>query len=149
HDRALLNRLGTYTLHIEGGTLKAYTGNFDSFLEQREQHLEQEMKTAEGLRKRREHMEKFVERFGAKASKARQAQSRMKMIARIRDMEAGLQTDISQESMAIVNPEPPRSPRLSCEVQKVAIGYASPLATGINLVVEKGAKVAIIGANGI
>src|SRR5690606_24398237 len=54
-----------------------------------------------------------------------------------------------QESMAIVIPEPPRSPRVSCEVQNGAIGYASPLATGINLVVEKGAKVAIIGANGI
>jgi ATP-binding cassette subfamily F protein 3 len=152
HDRALLNRLATITLHLHRGQLTPYTGNFDAFLDARERRLEQEQAQADQLRRRREEMERFVERFGAKASKASQARSRMKMIARLRDLEADLGPGSGDDdgSLAIQVPEPPKTPRVVVTVEHGAIGYgATTLARGLELVVERGFKVAIIGANGI
>ncbi len=149
HDKALLNRLATITLHLHAGRLTPYRGNFDAFLVSREERMEQEQAERDQLRRRREQMERFVERFGAKASKATQAQSRMKMIARIRDVEDNLSPEDMEASVFIQIPEPPKVPRVVYQVEKGAIGYSSALASGIDLLIEKGAKIAVIGANGI
>lgn len=149
HDKALLNRLSTITLHLHAGRLMPYRGNFDAFLVAREERMEQEQAERDQLRRRREQMERFVERFGAKASKATQAQSRMKMIARIRDVEDTLTPEEMEASVFIAIPEPPKTPRVVYQIEKGAIGYSTPLSSGIDLVVERGAKVAVIGANGI
>lgn len=151
HDRALLNRLATYTLHLNRGILSPYRGNFDSFLDQREARMEEEQATRDQLRRRRESMEKFVQRFGAKATKATQAQSRLKMIARIKDLEENLDfsSENSESNVFIHIPSPNKTPRILYELEAGAVGYAKPLATGISLSLERGQKVAIIGANGI
>jgi ATP-binding cassette subfamily F protein 3 len=149
HDRALLNRLATITLHLSQGQLTPYVGNFDRFLAAREERLELEEKQAEAMRKRRESMERFVERFGAKASKASQAQSRVKMIARIKALEESLGGEGEDASIFIQLPPAPKTPRVVLTIEDGAIGYDRTLANGIKLLVERGAKVAVIGANGI
>jgi ATP-binding cassette subfamily F protein 3 len=151
HDRALLNRLGTYTLHLNQGKLTSYRGNFEAFLEQREARMEQDQAALAQLRRRREAMEQFVKRFGAKATKATQAQSRLKMIARIRDLEGDFDQNAegNEASVSIAIPSPQKTPRIVYELERGSIGYMRPLASGVSLTLERGQKVAIIGANGI
>ena len=149
HDRALLNRLSTITLHLFGGKLRPYPGNFDKFLVTRELNQELELKKAANLEQKRVHMEKFVEKFGAKASKATQAQSRVKMIEKIRTLESELEIDDAEQSLKINIPEAQKSPRIAVEIKDGCIGYDQPLSSGINLTLEKGHKIGIIGANGI
>lgn len=149
HDRALLNRLSTLTLHLANRRLTAYKGNFEAFLDAREEKLAQEQAERDQLKRRREAMETFVERFGAKATKATQAQSRLKMIARIRDLEEGLAPEATEASVFIDIPEPPKVPRIVYRIERGSIGYTFPLAKDVSLELERGAKVAIIGANGI
>ncbi len=149
HDRDLLNRLPSIVLHLYKGRLNAYRGNFDTFLEEREQRAMEEAALAEKLRQRRENLERFVERFGAKASKAKQAQSKLKTLARIQDLESELVVDTDEPSLSISLPVPVQSGREVLRIQNGAIGYSSPLATGIDLRIQRGQKVAIIGINGI
>jgi ATP-binding cassette subfamily F protein 3 len=149
HDRSLLNRLATMTLHLSSGQLTPYRGNFDAFLNAREERLLQQQAEREQLRRRREQMEQFVERFGAKATKASQAQSRVKMIARIRELEDTLPSDGDEASVHFSIPPPVKTPRIVFKINRGAIGYSAPLARSIDLEVERGAKIAIIGANGI
>jgi ATP-binding cassette subfamily F protein 3 len=149
HDRSLLRRLPTSTLHLQNGVLTRYSGNFDSFLEQREMQQELVAAQADTLRKRREHLESFVTRFGAKATKAAQAQSKMKMIARIRDLESDVVGEEDVDAMHVEIPLGQPSGRSVLSIKDGAIGYSQPLSRGINLLVERGHKVAVIGANGI
>lgn len=149
HDQALLRRLPTMTLHLNGGKLTPYQGNLDQFLEERERRLSEEAAFAEGLKRRREHLERFVERFGAKASKASQAQSKLKMISRIRDLESDVAGDDSIESMSLSIPLGVTSGREVLAIKSGEIGYKEPLSRGLSLLVERGQKIAVIGANGI
>jgi len=149
HDRALLNRLATITLHLANARLQPYRGNFDAFLLAREERMNQEEAERGQLRQRREQMEKFVDRFGAKASKAAQAQSRVKMIARIREVEDTMAPEGSDDTVFINLPLPARTPRLVYRVEDGSVGYTKPLSRKLNLQIERGHKIAIIGANGI
>ena len=151
HDRALLNRLSTYTLHLHGGRIDLYKGNFDAFLHQEAEAKERDASQRVRLAKKRQHHENFVRRFGAKASKATQAQSRVKMIARLRDLEAALGEDETDQVMSFEIPSPKRSGRQVLEVENLAIGYEghNPLATGIGLEIERGQRIAVVGSNGI
>lgn len=150
HDRTLLNRLATIVLHLHAARLTPYAGNFDDFLVERERRAETAEAQREQLRKKRESLEVFVERFGAKASKAKQAQSKAKAIERLRALEEGLQTDADASEVNFNFPDPPASGRDALVIEDGAIGYgATTLATGIQLRVQRGMKVAVIGANGI
>lgn len=149
HDQSLLRRLPTTTLHLNSGRLTGYKGNFDHFLEEREKRLNEEAAMADNLRRRREHLEKFVERFGAKATKASQAQSKLKMIARIRDLESGVTGEAALDSMHLSIPVGPASGRTVLSIEDGVIGYGHPLCEGLSVLVERGQKIAVIGANGI
>lgn len=149
HDRALLNRLATMTLYLAHGELRPYKGNFDSMLEQRAIEAEQLEARRANLESQREHLESFVERFGAKASKATQAQSKAKQIERIRALENDIRTVDTEQSLVFKLPPAPSCGREILRVKELAIGYSSTLASGIQLQVEKGARIAIIGSNGI
>lgn len=150
HDRALLNRLATLTLHLDRSRLTPYVGNFDQFLVARDERAASEEAQRTDLRRRREEMEDFVERFGAKASKAAQAQSRVKMIAKLRALEDGMGAPSGPDShIAMQIPPAPKTPRVVLSIENGTIGYDKPLASGVNLTVERGQKIAVIGANGI
>lgn len=149
HDRSLLNRLATITLHLSHGQLKAYRGNFDSLLEQREQEEAQLDARRQNLERQREQLETFVDRFGAKASKARQAQSKMKQIDKLRALENELDPTASDQTFNFRLPAAPPCGRDVLTVKGLSIGYGKALATDINLLMERGARIAIIGSNGI
>ena len=151
HDRELLNRLSTVTVFLKGGVLDAYKGNFDSFLVQREERLERDAARADLLRKQQAHLQKFVDRFGAQATKAKQAQSRVKMIEKLRTLEENLSFEDSQEAMSFRLPIAVTSGREVLLVKELSIGYSPsvPLATRINFRVNRGDRVGIIGSNGV
>lgn len=149
HDRALLNRIPTYILHLHKGTLKGYKGNFDEFLEARQQQQEYEEASLEQLKKKREQLQHFVTRFGAKATKASQAQGKLKQIAKIEDQERELENDYSESSISFQLPIGKPGPKVPCIFSNGTIGYDQPLSRNIQLQVERGQKIAVIGANGI
>ncbi len=149
HDRALLNRLPTQILHLQRGDIKQYKGNFDAFLAAKELLEEQEEASLNQIRRKKEQLETFVTRFGAKASKAKQAQAKMKTIAKLELQESDLADPNFESSISFSLPEPARGPRVVCEFEQGAIGYQQPLATNINISIERGQKIAVIGANGV
>ncbi len=92
HDREFLDNVCTHVLHLAQQKLKVYTGNYSDFMCQFELQYELEAKSREKIEKQRAHMQKFIDRFRAKASKARQAQSRMKAIEKL-NIAPGLQKE--------------------------------------------------------
>ena len=150
HDKTLLNTLSTITLHLQSGKLVAYKGNYDNFLSERSLRIIHEQSTLSQLKKRREDLDHFVKKFGAKATKAKQAQARVKMIEKIKTEEENFQTTtIDKRKITFHLPEPEKSDRIIYKIEKGSIGYQKALSQGIDLQIERGQKVAIIGANGI
>lgn len=149
HDRALLNRLATITLHLQQGSLTAYTGNYDQFVTQRDLASMQTEAQAKGLQQKQAHLQKFVDRFGASASKAAQAQSRVKQIEKLKEVESALNLPKAQRvisaNLKIASP----SGKDVLKLQKATVGYTSPVARNLSLSIQRGQRVAIIGANGI
>lgn len=152
HDKSLLNRLATFTLNIENGKLVGYRGNFDSFLEQKDKKRELAQATQERYLKRKQEIERFIERFGAKSTKAKQAQSRVKMLIRMEE-EFESQTDPDEiiKRIHFTLPLKQKSGREVLMTKNLSIGYDvnHPLFKNLNLKIVRGQKVAIVGANGI
>lgn len=151
HDRSLLNRLSTHTYLLNSGKLETYACKYESFLKEREQRMAQMVAEKSNLEKKRLHMEAFVDRFGAKASKATQAQSRVKAAEKLRKQEESIDIPaaIQSKQVQIKLPTPPKSGKQVLEVKNLCIGYEVPLVKDLNFLVERGQKIAIIGANGI
>ncbi|NRA44515.1 MAG: ABC-F family ATP-binding cassette domain-containing protein [Oligoflexales bacterium] len=149
HDKTLLNRLASITLHLSQGKLIPYKGNYDKFVAASTLRQDQDAATRAQLHRRKEELESFVKRFGAKATKAKQAQSRVKMIARLEEEEAQIPEEVSESTLAFALPEPEKSDRILFNVEDGSIGYKQALSQGIKLQVERGHKIAVIGANGI
>lgn len=149
HDRALLNRLSTLTLHLAHGSLTPYVGNYDQFQAQYALACEQTEATAKGLQQKQAHLQRFVDRFGASASKAAQAQSRVKQIEKLKAIENTLNLPKAQRvisaSLKIASP----SGKDVLKLQKATVGYATPIARNLSLSIQRGQRIAIIGANGI
>jgi ATP-binding cassette subfamily F protein 3 len=149
HDRALLNRLSTITLHLAYGSLTPYVGNYDQFVTQYELASMQTEAQAKGLQQKQAHLQKFVDRFGASASKAAQAQSRVKQIEKLKEVENALNLPKAQRvisaNLKIASP----SGRDVLKLQKAVVGYTSPIARNLSLSIQRGQRIAIIGANGI
>ncbi|WP_052045919.1 ABC-F family ATP-binding cassette domain-containing protein [Candidatus Paracaedibacter symbiosus] len=149
HDRDLLNRLATITLHLFNQKLTPYKGNFDAFLDQYEQRQLLNANEVKNIQNRYADIEKFVDRFRAKQSKAAQVRSRLKMLSRLRSLEESVQIDQdpSEVSIQLSNGNP--SGKHVLNLKEVAIGYTKPLAKKLSLKIDRGQKIAIIGANGI
>ncbi len=152
HDRPLLNRLATSVLELRHGRLRSFVGNFDAYLEQRHLREEEVQAKLEGLRREQKHHQDFIDRFGAKASKATQAQSRAKMLAKLQALEEDLESQVDQadQTIHIRLPEIEASSRVPLIVKDLSIGYASTvLCKSIHFQLERGARIAVIGSNGI
>jgi ATP-binding cassette subfamily F protein 3 len=146
HDRHLLNAATTNTLHLEAGKLTLYSGSFDKFLRARQEHLERQQALARRQQRQRAHMQAFVDRFRYKASKARQAQSRLKALARLEPVAlAAIEPPIELRL-----PQPPelRPPLISLE--RVSTGYApdQPVLSKLDLRLDPDDRIALLGANG-
>jgi ATP-binding cassette subfamily F protein 3 len=144
HDRDFLDALCTRIAHIEQKQIRLYTGNYSDFEHQRAEQLSQQ----EALHKRQEkeirHIQSYVDRFRYKASKARQAQSRLKMLERM-TLIAPAHVDSPFDFHFL---EPPRQPQHLAQLESLDAGYDSPVLTGVDLLISAGDRIGLLGANG-
>ena len=145
HDRDFLDGCVTHVAHIEGRRLLLYTGNYSSFEEQRAARLAVQQSMFERQQREIEHISRFVTRFRAKASKARQAQSRLKALDRLeRVAPAHVDAPFDFEI-----PAPERSPSPLLTLEDAALGYPDrTVLEHLQLTLQPGARVGLLGANG-
>ncbi len=144
HDRDFLDAVIDITLHIEHQKLNTYRGNYSAFERMRSERLQQQQAAFEKQQKQRAHMEKFVERFRAKATKAKQAQSRLKALARLEEI-APAHVD-SPFSFSFPDPEKISSPLLTLE--KAELGYEGSTLIKLKMNILPGSRIGLLGANG-
>lgn len=146
HDRSLLNAVPDHILHLDHAKLTLYAGGYDAFEEQRALRAAHSKAQAAKQEARRAHLQAFVDRFRAKASKARQAQSRLKMIAKMSPV-AVVDDD---PTMAFDFPAPPELHPPLITIEKGTVGYAPgrPVLRQLNLRIDPDDRIALLGANG-
>jgi ATP-binding cassette, subfamily F, member 3 len=146
HDRQFIDDIADHVLHLGERRLTLYSGGYETFLRTRRETLARQQALAQKQEAQRRHLQAFVDRFRAKASKASQAQSRVKMLARL-------------EPVALAEAEPPArfdfpepthlAPPL-LTLDNVAVGYAPgrPVLRGLDLRLDPADRIALLGANG-
>ncbi|MDR2074996.1 MAG: ATP-binding cassette domain-containing protein [Holosporales bacterium] len=150
HDRDFLNNIAEQIIHISHGNVSIYNGNFEDFLEQREAKTEFARKQMESIKKKQDHLQEFVDRFRYKATKAKQAQSKLKVIEKLKKMEERIGIEDSEKRPTFKMEVEKQSSKIVLEIKNGTIGYEDiALNKGIDLRVIRGNKIAIIGANGI
>jgi ATP-binding cassette subfamily F protein 3 len=145
HDRGLLNRAVGAILHLEERQLTYYSGPYDQFARQRAERRAVQAAMAKKQQLRRDHMQSFVDRFKAKASKAKQAQSRLKMIEKM-DMIAAPE-DAAKRVFTFPEPEELSPPIISIEGGTTGYGDTTVLAR-LNLRIDQDDRIALLGKNG-
>ncbi|MBR1122419.1 ABC-F family ATP-binding cassette domain-containing protein [Bradyrhizobium lablabi] len=147
HDRDLLDTSVDQILHLSNGKLTLYKGNYSSFEEQRSMREMLDAKHAKRQADERKRLQAFVDRFKAKASKARQAQSRVKMLERMKPVTALVTQDVHEISFP--TPERTLSPPIIA-VDNVSVGYdaAKPVLNRVTLRIDNDDRIALLGANG-
>ena len=147
HDRDLLDTSVDQILHLERGKLSLYRGSYSSFEEQRAARELLDAKQAKRQEAERKRLQAFVDRFKAKASKARQAQSRVKMLERMKPVTALVREDVREISFPA--PEKILSPPIIA-VDNVSVGYDAekPVLKRVTLRVDNDDRIALLGANG-
>ncbi len=147
HDRDLLETSVDQILHLEHGKLTLYKGSYSSFEEQRATRAMLDAKNVKRQESERKRLQAFVDRFKAKASKARQAQSRMKMLERMKPVTALVTQDVHEISFPA--PEKTLSPPIIA-VDNVSVGYEpdKPVLNRVTLRIDNDDRIALLGANG-
>ena len=145
HDRYFLNRMVTAIADLGGGGVTIYHGDYDHFLVEREARQALLEAQARNQAKRVAEIERFIERFRYKASKARQVQSRVKMLDRMDRIE----TEAAARRIHFSFPQPPRTGRLVGRLIGVHKAYGDNVVyAGMDFQVERGDRVALVGVNG-
>ena len=150
HDREFLDAITNVTLHLDETKLTRYTGNYTAFEEMRAERLVQAQAGYEKQQERIAHLQKFIDRFKAKASKAKQAQSRVKALARMEKLGPVLTSADFQFEFR----EPMNLPNPMLAFSQVACGYSDEdggetrIVHDINRSVLAGQRIGILGANG-
>ncbi len=145
HDRELLNRSVGGILHLEDKKLTYYTGNYDNFARQRAEKRALMASAAKKQDARRAHLQSFVDRFKAKASKAKQAQSRVKMLEKMETIR--VPEDAARTVFTFPEPEELSPPIIATE--GVAVGYGNHIVLhDLNLRIDQDDRIALLGRNG-
>ncbi len=145
HDREFLDRIVNRIVNIEHARARAYRGNYSSFEDQRASELAEQSALFTRQQREIKHMESFVERFRAQATKARQAQSRLKALERMQRIAPAHVDSPFEFSFA----QPAKLPRPLLTLEKQAAGYGGkPLLENVSLTLAPGARVALLGRNG-
>ncbi len=145
HDRTFLDAVTDHTLHLEHGHINTYRGNYSSFERQRADALAHQQTAYAKQQVQIKHMEQFVTRFRAKASKAKQAQSRLRALERM-TVVAPVHAE-SPYRFSFTNPDKMSHPLIS--LQDVAIGYENqPVLSDIRQSILPGARIGVLGTNG-
>jgi ATP-binding cassette subfamily F protein 3 len=146
HDRDLLNTGCEFILHLERGKLKLYTGGYDTFMETRAATRANDLAFAKKQDAARAHMQAFVDRFKAKASKARQAQSRMKMLAKLAMVEVPPDEYVAPIRIPVATPASP--PLIAMDRASVGYEPGKPILTNLSFRFDPEDRVALLGKNG-
>ena len=146
HDRQLLNAATTSTLHLQAGKLTLYSGPLDTFLRVRREQAERQAALAKRQQQQRAHLQSFVDRFRYKASKARQAQSRLKALARLEPV--ALVEDAVPVTLRL--PQPPELSPPLIALDRVSTGYTAgrPVLSRLDLRLDPDDRIALLGTNG-
>ena len=147
HDRDLLNRAVDSILHLERGKLTIYTGGYDDFEEARREKQRLELKLKKKQDDQRRHIQAFIDRFKAKATKASQAQSRIKTLAKMRPIAA----QVDERVIPFNLPQPVKpiaSPLLRIEGATAGYEPERPILQGLDLRIDNDDRIALLGQNG-
>ena len=145
HDRGLLNRVASEILHLEHGKLKLYQGGYDRFEATRRMQLELDAKARVKQDIQRAHIQKFVDRFRYKATKAKQAQSRMKMLDRMEPIPENRE----EGSVTFAFPEPAQLAPPLFTAEDVDVGYDGvAVLKNLSFRLDADDRIALLGANG-
>jgi len=145
HDRGLLNRAVGHILHLEGRNLTLYTGGYDAFARARAEARAVQSAAAKKQELQRAHLQAFVDRFKAKASKAKQAQSRVKMLEKMEPIRAP--EDAARTVFTFPAPDQLSPPILALE--GAAVGYdGKPVLSRLSLRIDQDDRIALLGRNG-
>lgn len=146
HDRDLLNKCVDHVLHVDQKKITMYTGNYDTFERERAERLGLQQKMHEKQKAHREHMQAFIDRFRAKASKARQAQSRIKALEKMDIVDAV----IAQRAISFTFPQPEELPPPMIVLHDADVGYepGKPILRHITQNIDMDDRIALMGANG-
>jgi ATP-binding cassette subfamily F protein 3 len=146
HDRELLNKCIDHVIHVDKQALTLYTGNYDTFERERAMRLGLQQKMFEKQQAQRAHMQSFVDRFKAKASKASQAQSRIKALEKMDLVDAV----IADRAVRFVFPNPDKIASPMIAVNHADIGYSpdKPVLRNVSENIDFDDRIALLGANG-
>ncbi|MEK7801840.1 MAG: ABC-F family ATP-binding cassette domain-containing protein, partial [Pseudomonadota bacterium] len=146
HDREMLNKCVDHIIHVDKQSLTLYGGNYDTFERERALRTGLQQKMFEKQQAERAHMQIFIDRFKAKASKATQAQSRVKAMERMDIVDAV----IAERAIKFNFPNPDKIPSPMLSIQKADIGYTEgkPILRGIHENIDRDDRIALLGANG-
>jgi len=150
HDREFLDAITNVTLQIQQGELNRYGGNYSKFEELRAQQLELQQASFSKQQEKMAHLQKFIDRFKAKASKAKQAQSRVKQLDRMEKLAPVL----AEADFTFEFKEPANLPNPMLAISNASFGYVddegvpTTILAGVNRSVLAGQRIGILGANG-
>jgi ATP-binding cassette subfamily F protein 3 len=146
HDRDLLNRAVDSILHLEHGKLTLYSGGYDRFVEAREQKRALDAAARAQQEAERKRIQAFIDRFRAKASKASQAQSRMKWLEKMKPVTLV----VAERLAAITLPQPEAVAPPLIALDRVSVGYApgKPVLSHLSLRIDSDDRIALLGQNG-
>jgi ATP-binding cassette, subfamily F, member 3 len=146
HDRAFLNALTERIVEIDQRKLTAYRGNYEDYVAQKAARQEQALAAFKNQQREIKHLQTFIDRFGAKKTKASQAQSKRKQIERMDKLEA---PEMGGRNMAFRFPQPHRSGRKVIELRDIHHAYGETVVyRGIDLTVERNQRTVYVGPNG-
>ncbi len=148
HDRDFIDAVADRIVELAAGSALSYEGGFAEFVVAREERLQRIEAAAARQAREVARIERFVERFRYKATKARQVQSRVKTLEKLARIEAPSRQELAARFSF---PDPPRSSRVVVELQHATVGYPDgdgPVVTDASLAVERGQTVALVGPNG-
>jgi len=155
HDEPLLDGVCDGVVEVRGGRLHAYRGGFSDFLRQREDRIENQRRTAEKQAAEAAKLEGFINRFGAKATKASAAKSKQKALDKLNAQRVEVDKPVGPgagdaRSMALRLPEPPACAFRALQLKKASLGYqtGSALLTDIDFTLERGMRCVVVGPNG-
>ncbi|HUB88008.1 MAG TPA: ABC-F family ATP-binding cassette domain-containing protein, partial [Verrucomicrobiae bacterium] len=148
HDREFLNNLCTHIAELRAARILRYTGNYDSYLEQRASAEATMAATAVAQQRKIDQLQTFVDRFRAKNTKAAQAQSKLKQIERIKEEMVGT-PDGDGPTVGFRFPQPQRSGHRVITLEKIKFGYGENLIyDGMHFEAERGQRTVLVGPNG-
>jgi ATP-binding cassette subfamily F protein 3 len=145
HDRGLLDRSVEAIAHLDRQKISLTPGGYGEFVRIRTEQAMQQARAAERIAAQRAHMQSFVDRFRAKATKARQAQARLKALEKLPPLE----NVIEEAPTRFAFPEPARLAPPILALDRVSVGYdGRPVLRGLNLTVDMDDRIALLGSNG-